>query len=128
MAITRSAPSSTALAIANWPTGPAPKTAMTSPPEISQNSAPDLDDFPHELVPEDVALFHRRDVAVVEMEVRAADRGGGDLHDRVAVVQDLRVRDVLDLHRVAPRPDVGAHQALTGCAGRWLVFDSSDSP
>jgi hypothetical protein len=40
MAMTRSAPSMTALAIANWPTGPAPNTAMTSPPVISQNSAP----------------------------------------------------------------------------------------
>jgi hypothetical protein len=29
-----------ALAIANWPTGPAPKTAIDSPPVISQNSAP----------------------------------------------------------------------------------------
>ena len=70
----------------------------------------DLDDLAHELVAEDVALLHRRDVAVVEVQVRAADRRRGDLHDRVAVVEDLRVRDVLDLDRVAARPDVGPHR------------------
>lgn len=40
MAITFSAPSSRALAIANWPTGPAPQTAMMSPGLISHISAP----------------------------------------------------------------------------------------
>ena len=34
----------------------------------------DLDDFAHELVAEDVARLHRRDEAVVEMEIGAADR------------------------------------------------------
>jgi hypothetical protein len=38
--MTRSAPIITALAIANWPTGPAPKTAITSPPSMSHRSAP----------------------------------------------------------------------------------------
>ena len=45
---------------------------------------PDLDDLAHELVAEDVALLHRRDEAVVEVQIGAADRGRGDLHDRVA--------------------------------------------
>jgi hypothetical protein len=40
MAITRSAPSIRALAIANWPTGPAPQTAITSPRLMSHISAP----------------------------------------------------------------------------------------
>ena len=40
IAITCSAPSITALAMANWPTGPAPKTAIDSPPLMSQKSAP----------------------------------------------------------------------------------------
>src|SRR3712207_8178520 len=38
----------------------------------------------HELVAEDVALHDRRHVAVVEVQVGAADRGRGDLHDRVS--------------------------------------------
>src|SRR3954467_381514 len=216
MAITCSAPSMTALAIANWPTGTAPKTAMTSPPLMSHKSAPmkpvgedvgeeqdllvlevvldldradvgerharvlglaagvaagevrvaedagrrvaehllrqarvrvgvlaqrvelipavpavaardregdddavadlqaghitaGLDDLAHELVAEDVALLHRRDVPVVEVQVGAADRGRADLDDRVAPVEDLGVRDVLDLDRVAAGPDCRAH-------------------
>jgi hypothetical protein len=50
----------------------------------------------HELVAEDVALLHGGDEAVVEMEVRAADRRRGDLQDRVPGVEDFRVRDVFD--------------------------------
>jgi hypothetical protein len=34
---------------------------------------PDLDDFSHELVANDVAPFHRRNIAVVEVQVGAAD-------------------------------------------------------
>jgi hypothetical protein len=37
-----------------------------------------LDDLAHELVAEDVAALHRRDEAVVEVQVRAADRRAGD--------------------------------------------------
>ena len=74
------------------------------------HAAADLDDLAHELVPEDVALLHRRDVAVVEVQVGAADRGRRDPHDRVAVVEDLRVGDVLDLDGVASRPDVRPHR------------------
>jgi hypothetical protein len=82
----------------------------------------DLDDLPHELVPEDVALRHRRHVAVVEMQVRAADRRGGDPNDRVAIVEQHRVRNLLDLDGVASRPADRAHQDPfpTGCAGRRL--------
>ncbi len=36
---------------------------------------PDLDDLAHELVTQDVALLHRRHVAVDQVEVRPADRG-----------------------------------------------------
>ena len=40
MAITLAAPSTRALSIANWPTGPAPQTATTSPSWMSHISAP----------------------------------------------------------------------------------------
>src|SRR5688572_32496129 len=54
------------------------------------------DDLAHELVAEDVALEHRRDEAVVEVQVGAADRGRGDTHDGVARVDDLGIRNFLD--------------------------------
>src|SRR5215213_4225558 len=99
-------------------------------------AAAGLHDLAHELVHEDVDLAHRRDVAVVEMQIRAADRRGADLHDGVAIVEDLRIRDILHLHGVPPRPHVRAHQTPTfsrsdsdrGCAGRCLSLRSSDSP
>jgi hypothetical protein len=73
----------------------------------------ELDDLAHELVAEDVPSLHRGDVPVVQVQVRATDRGGGDLHDRVAVIDDLRIGDVLHLDRVASRPHIGAHQTPT---------------
>src|SRR5262245_3609965 len=52
---------------------------------------PDLDDFTHELMPDDVPLLHRRNETVVKVQVGAADRRGCDPHNRVALVDDLRV-------------------------------------
>lgn len=37
---------------------------------------------------------HRRDPAVVQVEIGPADRRRRDLHDRVLIHEDLRVRDV----------------------------------
>src|SRR5204863_8317265 len=54
--------------------------------------------FAHDLVSEDVAAHHRGDVAVVEMEVGAADRGQRHAHDRVVRIEDLRLRHVDDAH------------------------------
>ena len=95
---------------------------------------PDLDHLAHELVAQDVALLHRRDEAVVEVEVGAADRRRGDLDDGVAAVQDLRVRHVLDLdgalalpadrpHRAPPRDPAGdgaveLARCVVGCRPR----------
>src|SRR5919206_122025 len=100
------------------------------------DAAPGLDHLPHELVAEDVALLRRRDVAVVEVEVRAADRRRRDPDDRIALVEDRRVRDVLDLDGVAARPDGGPHDTpafsssawSSGCAGRCLSLRSASSP
>ena len=49
-------------------------TTTRSPTFRFLTASPDLDDFAHELVAEDVALLHRRHEAVVEVQVRAADR------------------------------------------------------
>ena len=53
----------------------------------------DLDDFAHELVAEDVALLHRRDVAVVDVQVGSADRRRRDLDDGVARIEDRPDRE-----------------------------------
>jgi hypothetical protein len=57
-----------------------------------RHSGSDIDDFPHELVAEDVAALHRRDEPVEQVQVRAAYRRQRDLDDRVARVQDRRIR------------------------------------
>src|SRR5262249_5596098 len=71
--------------------------------------AAELHDLAHELVAEDVAALHRRHEAVVEVEIRAADRRRGDPHDRVARVEDPRVRDLLDADLALAHPEVGLH-------------------
>ena len=70
----------------------------------------DLDDLAHELVAEHVALAHRRDEAVVEVQVRPADRGGRDPHDRVARVQDVRVGHLVYLDVMLVVPAVRSHR------------------
>src|SRR5918998_5284246 len=96
------------------------------------HAAADLDDLAHELVPEDVALLHRRHEAVVEVQVRTADGRRRDSDDRVVTVQDLRVRDVLDLDVAGAHPAHSLHDSSppapavtatrsssSGCAGCW---------
>src|SRR3954454_11933898 len=64
------------------------------------------------------------DVAVQQVQVGAADGRRRDPHDGVTVVQDGRVRDVLDLDLVRADPAVGLHACSSfsstsdrGCAG-----------
>src|SRR5690606_27157289 len=52
-------------------------------------SAPHLDHLAHELVAEDVAAVHAGDDAVIEVEIRAADGGGGDPDDGGAGIGGL---------------------------------------
>src|SRR6185437_9367032 len=68
-----------------------------------------LDDFAHELMPDDVSREHPRNVTVVDMEIRAADRRRGDAHDGVARIEDLRVRNVLDPQLLSAVPDIRFH-------------------
>ena len=56
----------------------------------------DLDDFAHELVAEHVALLHRRDVAVVDVQIGSADRRRRHLDDGVARIEDDGVGNGLD--------------------------------
>ena len=61
---------------------------------------------------ENVAAFHRRLVAVEEMQVGAADRAGGDLDYRIAGVLDLRIGDGVDANVAFPVPAKCAHVVL----------------
>ena len=56
----------------------------------------DLLDDAHRLVTDDVAGVHERRERLVEVQVRAAQPGGGDADDRVGGVDDRGVGDVLD--------------------------------
>ena len=79
-------------------------------PQLSRvDAGADLDDLAHELVAHDVALLHRRHVAVEQVQVGAADRRRGDLHDRVAALRILGSGTSLDLDLVRPDPAVGLH-------------------
>ena len=71
----------------------------------------EFDDLAHELVAEDVALLHRGNVAVVEMKIRAADGGGGDLNNGVTRVQDLGVRDIFNANVAASPPAKCFHKS-----------------
>ncbi len=70
----------------------------------------DLHDLAHEFVADDVAVLHHRHEAVVDVEVGAADGGGGDLEDRIARMFDLRVVDGIDLHLRRAMVCNGAHR------------------
>ena len=68
-----------------------------------------LDDLAHVFMAEDVAAFHRRLVAIEEMQVGAADRAGGDLDHRVTRVLDFRIRDGVDADVTLPVPAKCTH-------------------
>src|SRR5690606_23424895 len=55
-----------------------------------------FDHLAHEFMAENVARFHARDHAVIEMQVRTADRGRGHPDDGIARIDDRRIVDGLD--------------------------------
>ena len=77
----------------------------------------DLDDLTHELVPEDVAFAHPRQVTVDEMQIRPAGRGEPDSDDHVVGIDDGRVVDRLDREVVDPVPAQCPHirTVRSGC-------------
>jgi hypothetical protein len=72
----------------------------------------DLDDFAHELMAEHVAFLHRRNVAIVDVQIRSADRRRRHLDDGVAWIEDDRVRDGLDPDVPFAFPTDGSHDGL----------------
>src|SRR3954454_2438470 len=71
--------------------------------------AADLDNLAHEFMAQDVTLFHRRDEAVIQVQVGPADRRGGDPDDRVVRVQDLGIGHLLYPDIVLAHPASGSH-------------------
>jgi len=63
-------------------------------------------------VAEDPSRRHRRDVAFEDVQVGAADGRRGDTHDRVAVVDDLGVRDLLPVLLAGSVEDDRVHRDL----------------
>jgi len=61
---------------------------------------------------EDVAFFHRGHDAVEQMEVRTADRAGGDLDDGIASVLDFGIRHALAADVVLAVPGQRSHSNL----------------
>jgi hypothetical protein len=54
-------------------------------------------------------------VPLTKMQVGAADRAGGDPHDRVAGILDLRVRDLIDRDLADVVPDDSLHLCAPPC-------------
>ena len=94
-------------------------TTTRSPTFELGHARPDLGDDAHRLVAEDVALAEERAEHLVEVQVRAADPGGGDLDDHVGRVLDRRVGHGVDADVALAVPGQCPHVASfpePGCA------------
>src|SRR6185295_12729988 len=60
--------------------------------------AANFHDLTHELMTENIATLHRGNETVVKVQVGTTDRRRADLHDRVALVEDLWIRNLLNAH------------------------------
>ena len=58
----------------------------------------DFDDLAHGFMADDIAVLHRGNDAVIDMQVGTADGAGRDLDDRIASVLDLGIRNFLAAH------------------------------
>src|SRR4051794_38687385 len=73
------------------------------------HTTPHVHDFSHKFMAENVAALHRRNKAVVKVEIGAADRGRGDFNDGVSLIQNLRVGHLFHPHVLFANPTVGSH-------------------
>src|ERR1051326_3641765 len=72
----------------------------------------DLDHFSHEFMAEDVSCLHRRDGTVVQVEVRAADRGGAYFQDGITRIKNLGIGHRFHPHVFLSIPANGSHFRL----------------
>ncbi len=75
-------------------------------------STADLHYAPHELVTQNVTGLHARDVVIIQMQVRSADRGRGDLDDGIARIDNLWIRDRFNPDIVFSLPGQSSHEGL----------------
>src|SRR5579872_2912790 len=61
---------------------------------------------------ENVSFLHHRDVSIVNVEVRTANRRGSDANDGVARIQYLRFWHVFHPHRMFSNPADRSHPFL----------------
>src|SRR5207237_861157 len=71
-----------------------------------------LDHLPHVFMPEDVALSHGWNIAVVEMQIGPANGGCRNLNNRIARIEYGGVRHGFDSCVVCPIPAKGFHVFL----------------
>jgi len=75
--------------------------------------AADVDHFAHEFVAKNVSRLHGGDEAVEEMQVRTANGGACNADNRIAGVQDARVRDRIHVDAPGAFPANCFHLALS---------------
>ena len=92
-------------------------TTTRSPACSVSTRGADLAHDTHRLVADDVTGRHERRQRVVEVQVRAAQPGRGDLDDDVGRLLDDRVRDLDDLHVLPALPRHCLHACLTSMPG-----------
>jgi hypothetical protein len=60
---------------------------------------------------EDIPVLHGGNLAVIEMEIGAADAGESDLDYGIAGVEDLRIRYSIHLNMMLAMPAYSLHRA-----------------
>jgi hypothetical protein len=86
---------------------------------VSVDARAEFLDDAHRLVAEDIAGLHKRDEAVDQVQVGAADTRRGYANDGVARVNDFWIGDVFDLHHIGSAPNRGFHDS-SFWPGAWL--------
>jgi hypothetical protein len=82
--------------------------------------ASDLDDLTHWLMAKNVTLLRRQHIPAVEVKVGATDGRGGDFHDRIARINDLRVGHGIDSDIFCAVPAECFHKASMPKVGNSL--------
>ncbi len=65
---------------------------------------PNINDLAHILMAENVTFFHRRHVAIIKMEIGAANSSRAGLNDRVRRLLYFRIGNFIDTHIALTKP------------------------
>src|SRR5690606_2280190 len=84
-----------------------------------------------EFMAEDVAVLHLGDRAPVQVQVRTADRGGGDLQDDIVIGDDGRIgygfHSNVVTAVIGKCAHAGSSLAGSGCGQGWYLCPGSES-